>query len=58
MKKIGEFNGTPVYEDPNAPPGKMFFLNDKFMEFSSIDTRSRWQRLKDWLKQVIRRVRK
>ncbi len=29
MKKAGEFNGVPIYEDPNAPPNTLYLLNDK-----------------------------
>lgn len=54
MKRIGTFKGSPVYEDPNSPPGKMYFLNDKYMDFASIDARSRWQRFKDWVKRCLK----
>lgn len=43
MKRIGTYNGLPVYEDPNCPLGQMYFMNDHFIQFGRL---SRWQRLK------------
>lgn len=44
MKFIGYLNGVPIYEDPSAPPAKLYFLNDKYMQFSRFEPLSRWQR--------------
>lgn len=52
MKLIGHFLGIPFYEDPNAPPGKLFFLNKTYMKFSPIidlsPTNLLDNMLKDW----------
>lgn len=58
MKKVGYINSSkhrnvPVYEDPNCPPGQLYFINDKFLEFARIDNRSRFQRIKDWFKHKL-----
>ena len=34
MKRlVGYYNDVPVYEDPEAPPGVMYFLNDDWEDF-------------------------
>jgi hypothetical protein len=56
IKKVGDFRGVPVYEDPNCPPGKVYFLNDNYAAVPyAIDTRSRWQHFIDWLKGIFKR---
>ena len=35
MKKVGYYNGKPVYEDPNSPPNTMYWLNSEYMDFVS-----------------------
>lgn len=47
------FNGIPIKVDPNAPPNMIYFMNDKYMEFSVLDHRTRWQRIKDWFKSKL-----
>ena len=33
MKKVGTHNGVDVYEDPNAPPGTLFWLNEEWIDY-------------------------
>lgn len=48
MKKlIGYFFGTPVYEDPAAPPGQVYLLNEQYLQWHRIDARSRLRRIMD-----------
>ena len=55
--KIGKINGSDVYEDPNCPPDMMYFVNEKNHLVFTVDNRSRWQRFKDWLKEIVRKYR-
>lgn len=48
--KAKHFYGVPVKIDPNTPPGQIYFLNDKYMEFTRIDARNRKQRVIDFIK--------
>lgn len=55
MKKAGEIKGAPVYVDPNVPPGMIYFINDKNIHHSVVvDARSRWQRIKDWVRRLFK----
>lgn len=49
MKKVGTHMGVDVYEDPNAPPNTMYFMNDYYINFGAPARHSK--RL--WLKRVI-----
>lgn len=51
--KSKSFYGVNIKEDPNCPPGMMYFINEKNLEFHSIDAQSRWQRIKDWFKSLL-----
>jgi hypothetical protein len=53
-KVVGNFKGMPVVSDPNAPPGMVYFMNEKNMILATIDARTRWQRIKDWFKRLFR----
>lgn len=57
MKLIGYIGTTPVYEDPAAPPGKLYFLNDHYMQFSRFEPLSRWQRFLVTLKRMLKNGR-
>jgi hypothetical protein len=58
MKKVGTFRGVDVYEDPNCPPGMLYFLNDNNIDFHavSIDNRTKWQRIKDWVRRLFKHI--
>lgn len=55
---VGSFRGIPFKVDPNCPPGIIFMINDKYMEFATIDSRSKWQRFKDRIKKIWHRLTK
>lgn len=51
--------------DPNVPDGKLFIFNEKDMQghigiasepvrWAMIDARTRWQRIKDWFKRLVK----
>lgn len=48
-KLVGHFRDTPVYSDPNAPKGKIFFFDD-FSGGFQLDARNRKQRVVDFIK--------
>lgn len=50
MKRIGTYNGFPLYEDPACPPNTLYFLNEEFYTLSCL---SRWERVKARLRQLI-----
>ena len=45
-----------VIEDPNCPPNTIFFLNDKYMQFSSLLQENRWQRVKRFVKYFLKGI--
>lgn len=47
------YRGIDFHEDPNAPKGVMHFMNDYYTDFRSVDSRSKWQRFKDWLLRLL-----
>lgn len=57
MKFKGYINGVPIYEDPNVPPNKLYFLNECSMQFSRFEPLSRWQRFLVTLKRMLRNGR-
>lgn len=52
---IGTFKGIHVDVDENVPSGKMFMVNDNYLQFSVIDTRTRWQRFVDGIRRKLNR---
>lgn len=45
------YRGIEIKVDSNCPPGKIYFMNKDFIRFYGyIDTRTRWQRIKDRFK--------
>lgn len=44
------------FVDEKVPSGKMYYLNENFMDFRALDTRSRWQHFVDWLKRKLRKL--
>lgn len=54
MKRIGTYNGVPLYEDPDCPPGQIYFLNDKYVRWARFEPLSRWQRFLVTLKRMVR----
>lgn len=45
MKKVGEINGIPVYEDPDVPDGQFYLTNAKIKKESKnqeCDMRCQW----------------
>lgn len=55
MKHEGTFAGTDVYSDPNAAPGMVYFVNEKNLVVGIVDSRSDWQRVKDWFSKLFKR---
>ncbi len=59
MKRVGTYNGVPLYEDPNCPPGQLFFLNEKWADFKHDSSSaygikfSRWYRFKRWMRGLL-----
>jgi hypothetical protein len=49
------FHNIPVEVRPDMPPDEIYLINDRYMHFASIDTRTRWQRFRDWLIRKLRR---
>lgn len=57
-KIVGELHRTPVIEDPNCPPGQIYFFNDKNIVLARIDARSRRQRIVDSIKKRYNQLMK
>lgn len=47
------FMGIDFKEDPDCPTGMIYFMNNNYIQFASIDVRTRWQRIRDWFKKYI-----
>jgi hypothetical protein len=57
MKRIGKYNGIVVYEDPNAPPNMLYFMNDRTKKFHLMPVElTRWRRLKLWTKRILNKL--
>lgn len=54
MKYLGKYKGRPMYEDPRVPPGTVYFLPNDAIAIN----RTRWQKLKDWIKERVGGLRK
>lgn len=48
------FKGVPIKVDPNASKGTMYFMHENFLEFRTLVQRSRWQKIKDWLRKHMK----
>lgn len=57
MKKVGYINGIAVYEDPDCPPGQLYFLSDKYMDFRVHNISvTRWQAAKLWIRRLLNKL--
>jgi hypothetical protein len=60
MKLLGYLDEVPVYEDPNAPPNTLYFLNDNWQEFERAYEDvlgikfTRWYRLKRFIRRIVK----
>lgn len=55
MKKVGEFNGIPVYVDPNCPPDTMYLINDDTHKITNLKI-SRWQKFGLFVRRIKRAI--
>lgn len=57
MKRVGTINGITVYEEPACPPGQLYFLNDRNMQFQVHNIQiSRWQKVKLWIQRQLNKL--
>lgn len=68
-KLVGHFKNMPVYEDPNAPEGQLYIINEENMQghigttskpvqFVRIDARNHKQRIVDFVKNSYNQLMK